>query len=112
VIVPDMRGYGESSKPAEVEAYSIPMLAIDFVGILDHLGLQRAHFVGHDWGGRGGVGMGVWSSGDIALLEEQMANSAKYVNTFRYERIAGPRHWMQWEAPDTVSELLLDFLPR
>ena len=57
--------------------------------------------------------MGVWSSGDFALLEEQMTESSKYsANTWRYERIDGPGHWMQWEAPDRVNALLLDFLPR
>ncbi len=57
--------------------------------------------------------MGIWSTGDFALLEEQMRGSGKFVgNTFRYERIEGPGHWMQWEAPDKVSALLIDFLPR
>ncbi len=56
--------------------------------------------------------MGVWSSGDFALTEEQMTGSAKFCdNGFRYERIDGPGHWMQVEAPDRVNELLLDFLP-
>ena len=50
VIVPDQRGYGASDKPTEVEAYSIPFLAIDVTAILDHLGIERAHVVGHDWG--------------------------------------------------------------
>jgi pimeloyl-ACP methyl ester carboxylesterase len=49
-IVPDLRGYGASDKPDEVEAYSIPYLAGDIVAILDDLGLERAHVVGHDWG--------------------------------------------------------------
>jgi pimeloyl-ACP methyl ester carboxylesterase len=57
--------------------------------------------------------MGIYSTGDFALLEGQMRDSGKYVsNTFRYERIDGPGHWMQWEAPDKVNALLLDFLPR
>ena len=30
---------------------------------------------------------------------------------WRYERIDGPGHWVQLEAPDTINELLLDFLP-
>jgi pimeloyl-ACP methyl ester carboxylesterase len=50
VIVPDQRGYGASDKPAEVEAYSIVFLAMDVIAILDHLGIERAHLVGHDWG--------------------------------------------------------------
>src|ERR1700704_1771764 len=50
VIVPDLRGYGRSDKPAEVEAYAMPLLAMDVVGILDTLGVGKAHVVGHDWG--------------------------------------------------------------
>ena len=50
VITYDQRGYGASDKPDEVDAYSIPFLAIDATAILDHLGIERAHFVGHDWG--------------------------------------------------------------
>jgi pimeloyl-ACP methyl ester carboxylesterase len=222
VIVPDQRGYGASDKPADVDAYGLPFLAIDVTAVLDALSIERAHVVGHDWGaavawatasfapdrvdhlvalsvghpssfssaGRtqrekswymllfqfDGVGerwlsadnwagmrewsqhpdfdavvaelerdsslttglnwyranitpdafvgpplelppiqapsMGVWSSGDFALTEEQMIGSANFcTNGFRYERIDGPGHWMQIEAPDTVNALLLDFLP-
>jgi pimeloyl-ACP methyl ester carboxylesterase len=223
VIVPDQRGYGASDKPEDVESYSIPFLAIDVTAILDHLGIERAHVVGHDWGAAiawatasfapervdhlvalsvghpsafadagmaqrekswymllfqvrdiaeqwltmndwanfrewshhpdadaviadlerdgsltPGLGwyranlppeafvapplelppvqastMGVWSTGDMALLETQMRDSAKHCGAgFRYERLEGPGHWMQWEAPDAVNALLLDFLPR
>jgi pimeloyl-ACP methyl ester carboxylesterase len=223
VIVPDQRGYGASDKPADVEAYAIPYLAIDVTAILDALAVERAHVVGHDWGAavawatatfapervdhlavlsvghpsafasaglaqrerswymllfqfagiaeqwlsmdgwanlrawmnhpdhdevvaaleRDGsltpalnwyranippesyIGpplelppvqaptMGIWSSGDHHLLEAQMTASAKHVaGTFRYERIDGPGHFVQWEAPDRVNALLLDFLPR
>ncbi len=56
--------------------------------------------------------MGIWSSGDFALSEAQMKNSAQAVTgPWRYERIDGPGHWMQLEAPDEVNRLLLDFLP-
>jgi pimeloyl-ACP methyl ester carboxylesterase len=55
--------------------------------------------------------MGVWSSGDFALTEAQMTGSANYVTgPWRYERIEGPGHWMQLEAPDRVNELLVEFL--
>jgi len=222
VIVPDLRGYGRSDKPAAVESYSIPYLAGDVVAILDALGVERAHVVGHDWGAalawalgsllpdrvdhltalsvghpgsfvaagleqrekswymllfqfqgiaeqwlsdndwanfRGwgrhpdvdGViadlvrdesltpglnyyranippealvappmdlppvqasTMGVWSDGDFALTELQMTGSKDHVTgPWRYERVEGPGHWMQLEAPDAVNELLLDFLP-
>ena len=57
--------------------------------------------------------MGIWSTGDIALTEQQMTDSAGHVaGPWRYERLDGPGHWLQLEAPEQVSELLLDFLPR
>jgi pimeloyl-ACP methyl ester carboxylesterase len=223
VIAPDLRGFGESSKPVGVDKYGILDIAGDVVGILDSLGVDRAHVVGHDWGAAlawamaaflparvdhlaalsvghpsafGAVGfdqrqkswymllfqfediaeqwlsaddfanmrawsshpdmdqiaidlarpgaltaalnwyranvhprtliepalvfpqvgaptMGVWSSGDFALDERGMTGSQQYVDgSWRYERVDGPGHWMQLEAPDKVSGLLLDFLPK
>ncbi len=222
VIVPDMRGYGRSDKPESVEAYALPFLAGDVLGVLADAGESRAHVVGHDWGAAvaWGLGsltpdnvdhlavlsvgspvtfrntleqlekswymllfqfpgiaerwlsendwrnfkwwghhpdsdgviaeleangsltpglnyyranvnpeslvgpslelpavqaqtMGIWSSGDFALTEVQMTDSASSVSgSWRYERLEGPGHWMQLEAPEKVNELLLDFLPR
>jgi pimeloyl-ACP methyl ester carboxylesterase len=57
--------------------------------------------------------LGVWSSGDFALTERQMTGSQAHVaGPWRYERIEGPGHWMQAEAPEAVNRLLLEFLPR
>jgi pimeloyl-ACP methyl ester carboxylesterase len=222
VIVPDLRGYGHSDQPKEVDDYNLVLLAGDVTATLDHLGLERAHVVGHDWGAAlawilgsmapervdhlvalsvgnpvafAGAGfeqrekswymllfqfegvaeewlsnddwantrawahhpdmdaviaefeangsltpalnwyranvpprtlvdpplqlpavaaptMGIWSSGDFALNERQMTDSSAFVSgPWRYERIEGPGHWIQLEAPDEVNRLLLDFLP-
>jgi pimeloyl-ACP methyl ester carboxylesterase len=222
VIVPDLRGYGRSDKPGEVEAYALVALAGDVLAVMSDAGVERAHVVGHDWGAALAWGlaalaeqsvdhlvamsvghpatmraggfeqyekswymllfqftgiaeewlsangwanfrawsshpdadaiiaeldangsltpalnyyranlppetwlrpgrelppinaptMGIWSSGDIALTERQMTNSASSVTgPWRYERIDGPGHWMQLEAPDAVNRLLVDFLP-
>jgi pimeloyl-ACP methyl ester carboxylesterase len=51
VIAPDQRGYGGSDKPAAIEAYHMEQLTGDLAGLLDALGLEKAVFVGHDWGG-------------------------------------------------------------
>jgi pimeloyl-ACP methyl ester carboxylesterase len=57
--------------------------------------------------------MGIWSTRDFALSEVQMTDSARNVaGPWRYERLDGPGHWMQLDAPDEVNALLLDFLPR
>lgn len=222
LIVPDLRGYGHSGKPADVESYGLLHLAGDVIAILDQLGIERAHIVGHDWGAAlswllatlkpervdhlvalsvghpaafAGAGlpqrekswymllfqfpgiaeqwlsdddwanfrawsqhpdadaaiaelvanesitpalnwyranvppaslvsprlvlppvqaptMGVWSDGDPMLTEAQMTASQEFVQgSWRYERLAGPGHWMQLEAPEVVSGLLTDFLP-
>lgn len=222
VIAPDLRGFGESSKPQGVESYGMLDLVGDVMGILDAVGVDKAHVVGHDWGAAlawvfaafvpdrvdhltalsvghpaafGDAGfdqrrmswymllfqfediaekwlsnddfanmrawsshpdmdqiaadlsrpgaltaalnwyranlhprmwleppvpypriksptMGVWSSGDFALDERGMLGSQRLVDgSWRYERLDGPGHWMQLEAPDQVSALLLDFLP-
>jgi pimeloyl-ACP methyl ester carboxylesterase len=50
VIAPDLRGFGASDRPPEVDAYRITTIADDVVTILDALDVERAHVVGHDWG--------------------------------------------------------------
>jgi len=49
-VAPDMRGYGETSAPEPVEAYSMFHLVGDMVGLVEALGEERAIIVGHDWG--------------------------------------------------------------
>ena len=222
VIVPDLRGYGRSDKPEDVEAYNLMSLAGDVIAVLGDVGVDRAHVVGHDWGAALAWGMaslapatvdhlavlsvghpatfrrtfkqrekswymllfqfpgiaerwlsednwanfrawgahpdadqviaeleangsltpglnwyranispeswagpapqippvqaptmGLWSTGDPALTEVQMTDSAANVaGSWRYERLDGPGHWMQLEEPGQVNTLLLDFLPR
>lgn len=51
VIALDMRGYNESDKPAGVASYKLKVLARDVVELIHHAGVDRAHVVGHDWGG-------------------------------------------------------------
>jgi pimeloyl-ACP methyl ester carboxylesterase len=50
VIAPDMRGYGGSDKPANVEDYDILHTSSDIVGLLDAFGEKKAVLIGHDWG--------------------------------------------------------------
>jgi pimeloyl-ACP methyl ester carboxylesterase len=51
VIAPDQRGYGATARPDAVSDYSIEHLTGDLVGLLDHRGIDKAIFVGHNWGG-------------------------------------------------------------
>jgi pimeloyl-ACP methyl ester carboxylesterase len=49
-VAPDMRGYGGTDGPAEIEAYTLLHLVGDMVGLLDALGESSAVIAGHDWG--------------------------------------------------------------
>lgn len=50
VVVPDLRGFGDSDRPAEVEHYPMRALVADVLGIADALGIDRFALAGHDWG--------------------------------------------------------------
>jgi haloacetate dehalogenase len=55
VLAPDLRGYGDSTAPAWVpdgEAHSFRAMARDVTRLMDHLGVPRAHILGHDRGAR------------------------------------------------------------
>ncbi|XP_049721650.1 bifunctional epoxide hydrolase 2 isoform X1 [Elephas maximus indicus] len=51
VLAVDMKGYGESSAPHEIEEYSLEVLCKEMITFLDKLGISQAVFIGHDWGG-------------------------------------------------------------
>ncbi|HYC23146.1 MAG TPA: alpha/beta hydrolase [Candidatus Bathyarchaeia archaeon] len=81
-IAPDQRGYGDSDRPAEVTAYDMHHLTGDLVGLLDALGIERAVFVGHDWGG-----LIVWM---MPLLHRSRTAGVIGVNTPYFPRPPAP----------------------
>jgi pimeloyl-ACP methyl ester carboxylesterase len=50
VICPDLRGFGWSGQPADGD-FAKERLADDMLALLDALGIERAGYLGHDWGG-------------------------------------------------------------
>lgn len=52
VIAPDLRGLGWTAAPPD--GYEKWNLARDVVALMDELGIERARWVGHDWGGFAG----------------------------------------------------------
>jgi pimeloyl-ACP methyl ester carboxylesterase len=50
VVAPDMRGYGGSDRPPNVEDYDILHTSGDIVGLVDAMGAEKAVLIGHDWG--------------------------------------------------------------
>lgn len=50
VAAPDMRGYGDSSKPSTIDSYNTDALADDMMAIATALDAEHWVAVGHDWG--------------------------------------------------------------
>ena len=86
VIVPNQRGYGNSSHPAELTDYDIEHLTGDLVSLLDHYGYENATFVGHDWGANV-----VWS---LALLHPGRVN--KLINLALPYQERGEKPWIEF----------------
>ena len=54
--------------------------------------------------------LGIWSSEDHCLAEDQMVKSARRMDApWRYERIDGARHWLPLEEPARIAGLALDW---
>jgi pimeloyl-ACP methyl ester carboxylesterase len=88
-IAPDQRGYGGTDKPEAVEDYDIRHLTDDLTGLLDALGLEKAVFCGHDWGGHV-----VW---EMPILHPDRVAGLIAINTpHRYFRRMGadPITWL------------------
>ena len=89
VIAPNQRGYGHSSKPAEVTDYDITHLTGDLAGLLDHFGYDEALFVGHDWGA-----IVVWN---MAMMQRERVSGVINLSVPFMER--GATEWVGfWES--------------
>ncbi|XP_041834718.1 bifunctional epoxide hydrolase 2 [Melanotaenia boesemani] len=51
VLALDMKGYGESTAPPDIEEYSLQQLCKDLITFLDKMAIPQVTLVGHDWGG-------------------------------------------------------------
>lgn len=97
VIVPNQRGYGNSSRPKDVGAYDLAHLTADLAGLLDVFGYDDAVFVGHDWGANVVWGMALLHpkrvSKVVALaLPYQDRGDTPWVTLI--EQIMGPDNYM------------------
>mgnify|MGYP003637634039 FL=1 len=86
VIVPNQRGYGKSSRPAEVGKYDIEHLTGDLLALLHYYGYKKATFIGHDWGANV-----IWN---LALLHPQCVD--KIINLALPYQERGEKPWIEF----------------
>ena len=77
-IAPDLRGFGEADPAQKIDATrGMGELSDDLVALLDHLGIERAHVVGHSLGG-GAVWHLMMDAPDRILTVTQAAPGSPY----------------------------------
>ncbi|MDW7690944.1 alpha/beta hydrolase [Flammeovirgaceae bacterium SG7u.111] len=86
VIIPNQRGYGNSSCPTEVIDYDIERLTGDLAALLDHYKYESATFIGHDWGANV-----VWR---LAQLHPKRVN--KIINLALPYQERGEKPWIEF----------------
>jgi pimeloyl-ACP methyl ester carboxylesterase len=112
VILPSQRGYGGTDAPADPQTYSVKNLVADLTGLLDALGLDKAVFIGHDWGS-----MPAWFSGVYApervlgvgsLCTPYFTWEAPQDMIEIYDELRGPNHYMRTFQEPGVGEAILE----
>jgi pimeloyl-ACP methyl ester carboxylesterase len=84
-LAPDMPGFGDAGKPhPRAFNYTAPGLGAHLAGMLEQLGVERAHFVGHDFGGPFAIG--------AVLHRPAGAASLSFINT----GILRGYRWHKW----------------
>jgi pimeloyl-ACP methyl ester carboxylesterase len=89
VLCPDLRGLGWSGIPADGD-YTKGRMADDLLALLDSLGIERAGYLGHDWGGWVGWLLGIRAPERIerlmavSVLHPWVAPSQMLRNAWRY----------------------------
>lgn len=94
-VAPDMRGYGQTDRPQEVEAYDIFQLTGDLVGLVNAVGGAPAVIVGHDWG--------AWITQAAALLRPDLFRAVALLSVpFLPRAPISPSAWEQQKYPGKI----------
>lgn len=111
VIVPDLRGYGESDAPPagpDHFAYSKREMARDIVGLMDALGIPRAHVLGHDRGARVAYRMALDHPGRVARLGiVEIVPTGDFWAAWNAELALKAYHWTFLAQPSPLPERMI-----
>lgn len=84
VVAPDMPGFGRADKPADFE-YTVAGYARHLGGVLDTLGIQRAHLVLHDFGGPWGL---AWAAAHPEVFASTVLINTGVLPGYRWHYLA------------------------
>ena len=116
VVAPDLRGFGRTSAPAAVEAYDVPAITADLLGLLDHLGERTATFGGLDFGMMAAYDLAYQHPGRvralIALQNPFLNHGSRPPSQVAAEIGREHFHHMHYFGLPSVAEADLDARPR
>lgn len=111
VIVPDLRGYGQSDAPPDDPAhlaYSKRQMARDIVALLDALRLPAAHVLGHDRGARVAYRLALDHPGRVRRLGIiEIATTLDYWEAWGREMALAAWHWTFLAQPAPLPERMI-----
>ena len=114
VVVPDLRGYNDSDKPRS--GYDLDTLSADIHALIQTLGYEKAHIVGHDWGGAVAWNLARLFPGTVdklAILSApqwwQMALTQEL--SHRWDHLQRNWHLLALQTPGLPQWLIKDNLP-
>ncbi|HPC84697.1 MAG TPA: alpha/beta fold hydrolase [Thermoanaerobaculaceae bacterium] len=89
VVAIDLNGFGWTERPRAREAYTLEGQAALVLGVLDALGIERAHLVGHSYGG----GLAIWLA---AQHPERVRSLSLVASTLPTYASARRSRWAAW----------------
>lgn len=112
VIVPNQRGYGNSSCPGDVTDFDIKHLTGDLAALLDHYDYDDAIFVGHDWGANVVWNMGLLHPNRVrkivSLALPYQARTEKPWIEFMEEFLGPDYYFVHFNRQPGVADAVLD----
>ena len=106
-IAPDLRGFGDSDRPADVGSYGVRHSVADMLAVLDALEVERAHVVAHDWGAAVGWALAGFAGervGRLAVLSVGHPNALRRPTIEQRERSWYP---LLFQFEGTAEQLLM-----
>jgi haloacetate dehalogenase len=115
VIIPDLRGYGQSSAPpddAGHTAYSKRQMARDVVAVMDGLGLAQAMVLGHDRGARVSYRLALDHPERVSRLGIiEIAPTVEYWDAWGADMALAAYHWTFLAQPAPLPERMINADP-